>query len=421
MHVVIAGAGVGGLTAALSLHDGGFDRVEALEVTPVLRPVGAGVNLLPNAVRELAALGLYHELAERAAHTTEVRYHDSRGEVVLREPRGRTAGCRWPQLSLRRGDLQTALVDAVRTRLGEDALRVGTRVTGLRQEPGGVRVHTAVGDREEHLDADVLVGADGLHSAVRRAVTGHDAEPVWNGVVVWRGMVWAPPPKPAGSMVIAGDGARKVVLYAVTPPREDGHVLLNWVASRRFEDTDAVDRTDWNRPVTAAKFAHLFTRWHVAGTDLVELFEATEHCFEYPMLDRDPLPRWTTGRVTLLGDAAHAMRPMGSNATTQAVVDARALAYCLATEPDAGTALAAYERHRRPVTARIQLANRNLGPEAVLDLAADPLVPPGGLREVCDDYAELAAFDRRSVNTRSPYDIRRARLLGEREPALLAT
>jgi 5-methylphenazine-1-carboxylate 1-monooxygenase len=424
MDVVIAGAGIGGLTTALSLHDAGMDRVVVLESAPRLMPVGAGVNLLPNAVRELAALGLYHEVADRAACPNEVRYYNQRGDLILREPRGRSAGCDWPQLSLRRGDLQMALVNAVRTRLGEQALRSGTRVTGV-SVGDGVTVRTA----EHHIDAGVLVGADGIHSAVRRALFGDEPAPVWQGTVVWRGMAWARPPRPAGSVVIAGDGTRKVVVYAVTPPRADGRVLLNWAASRRFEAHEDVDRADWNTGVPPAKFAPGFAGWRVAGLDLVELFESTEFCFEFPMLDHDPLPGWTVGRATLLGDAAHAMQPMGSGAASQAVLDARALAYFLGIEPDAENALARYERHRRPATTRIQLANRNLGPEAVIDIvtrrapggftSVEDVCRPAELRMICDEYAALAAFDRRGVNIRSPYDIRRTRLVGHEEPALL--
>jgi 2-polyprenyl-6-methoxyphenol hydroxylase-like FAD-dependent oxidoreductase len=425
MDIVIAGAGIGGLTTALSLHDGGMDRVVVLESAPRLMPVGAGINLLPNAVRELAALGLYHEVADHAAHLHEVWYCNQHGDLILREPRGRSADCDWPQLSLRRGDLQLALADAVRVRLGEQKLRSGTRVTGMRNGTHRLVVRTTAGD----VEASVLVGADGIHSTVRRALFGEEPAPVWNGTVVWRGLAWSRPPSPAGRMVIAGDGTRKVVAYAVTPPREDGRVLLNWAASRRFGEHRAVDRTDWNTGVPAAKFAPGFAGWRVAGVDLVELFESTESCFEFPMLDRDPLPAWTSGRATLLGDAAHAMAPMGSAAATQAVVDARAVAYFLGVAPDVETALAQYERHRRPATTRIQLANRDLGPEAVIDVVArrapggfstvEDVCCPADLRAICDDYAALAAFDRHGVNIRSPYDIRRARLVGDKEPALL--
>ncbi len=420
MKVLIAGAGIGGLTAALSLHDGGVDRVDLLEVAPQLRPMGAGVNLLPNAVRELASLGLYHALAARAVQTTEVRYYNNHGDLILREPRGRCGGYDWPQLSIHRGELEMVLADAVRTRLGATRVRTGTRVVGV-STGSGVQVDVLRDGTPERLTADVLIGADGIRSAVRRALSVEEAEPVWNGMVVWRGMTWAPPIRRANSMVIAGDGTRKVVVYALTPPRTDGQVLLNWAASQRLDDLSA-DRADWNRRVPAAKFAVGFADWQVADTVITDLFDRAASCFEYPMVDREPLATWSKGPVTLLGDAAHAMHPMGSNATTQAVIDARALAYFLATIPDIERALAGYEQERRPVTTRVQLANREMGPEAVIDIVAarapggftsvDEVLPAATLHQVSERYAALAAFDRRSVNTRSPYDVRRARLVG---------
>ncbi|WP_424187697.1 FAD-dependent monooxygenase [Actinokineospora sp. G85] len=418
MDVLIAGAGIGGLVAALALHDAGFDRVAVVESAPVVRPVGAGLNLLPNAVRELAALGLYRAVAARAVNTTEVRYHTQRGELIVAEPRGRSAGWDWPQLSVRRGDLQSALLEAVRTRFGPRAVRTGVRVTGV----DGQVVRAEHNGRAVAFRPDVLVGADGIHSAVRRALTG-PSEPTWCNTVVWRGMTWSPPPHRAGSMIIAGDGERKVVVYAVTPPRPgDGRVLLNWAASLRTTPGAQVDRSDWNTPVPAAKFAPGFAGWMAEGLDLAALFEGADGCFEYPMVDREPLTAWTRGTTTLVGDAAHPMAPMGSNATTQAVVDGRALAYFLATADDPAQGLLAYEAHRRPVTTRVQLANRVMGPEVVIDLVAalapdgfgavGEVLPPDELRGVGERYAALAAFDRGSANARSPYDVRRARLVG---------
>ncbi|WP_285508041.1 FAD-dependent monooxygenase [Actinokineospora sp. NBRC 105648] len=421
MNILIAGAGIGGLVAALSLHDGGLDDLRVIDAARELRPLGAGVNLRPNAVRELAALGLYRPIADVAVPIEEVHYHNQHGDLISREQRGRGSGYHWPQLAVRRGALQGILAEAVRTRLGEHRVRAATRVTGATAVDGGVRVDVLRDGEPTTFEADVLIGADGLHSAVRRAVSSSESAPVWNGMVVWRGMTWAPPPARAGRVVIAGDGVRKVVLYPVAPPRADGQVLLNWAVSVRHEDHDGADRTDWNRPVPAAKVAAGFPGWRVAGIALTDLFEGADSCFEYPLLDRDPLPTWSSGTTTLLGDAAHAMHPMGSNATTQAVVDARALAYFLATDPDPARAIAAYERHRRPVTSRIQLANRAMGPEAVIDLVAErapagfaavtDVVPSASLDAVGDRYAVLAGFDRDSVNRRSPYDIRRARLV----------
>lgn len=419
--MLIAGAGIGGLTAALSLHDSGFDQVEVVEVAPELRPLGAGVNLLPNAVRELAALGLYHQIVAVSVPTTEVCYHNDRGDMILRESRSRSGGYDWPQLSVHRGRLQMLLVEAVQTRLGRNCVRTGCRVTGFAEPSGsGVRVDITRDGRTTTVEADVLIGADGIRSTVRRALYEEAREPVWNGIVAWRGMTWSTPIGPGNCMIIAGDGTRKVVFYAISPPRNDGRVLLNWAASAQFNGLE-IDRSDWNRRVPAEKVAALFAGWKVAGTLVTDLVYDTEACFEYPVEDCNPLPRWSRGPVTLLGDAAHAMQPMGSNGTTQAILDARAVAYFLAVSSDPIEALADYERHRRPLTTRVQLANRDMGPEAVIDIVAagalggfapvDDDWPYRELREVATKYAELAAFDRASVNMRSPYDVRRARLV----------
>jgi 2-polyprenyl-6-methoxyphenol hydroxylase-like FAD-dependent oxidoreductase len=420
--VVITGGGIGGLTAALSLHDAGAERVQVLEVAPELRPLGAGVNLLPNAVRELAALGLYHEVAAVAVPTTELRYHNQHGDLILCESRSRGTDYDWPQLSIHRGVLQMLLAEAVRTRLGDRCLQLGSQVVGFAERPGsGVHVDLVRDGRRTSEEADVLVGADGIRSTVRRVLHREIGEPVWNGMVVWRGTTWAWLADQGNSMIIAGDGICKIVFYAISPPRADGKVLLNWAASRRLDDVE-VDRSDWHRRVPAEKFSGEFEGWRVGDILITDLFTGADACFEYPMLDREPLAGWTRGPVTLLGDAAHAMQPMGSNATTQAIIDARALGYFLATTPDPERALADYERHRLPVTTKVQLANRSMGPEAVIDMvtalapdgftSVEDVVPGPALRAVSTGYAELAEFDAGSVNIRSPYDVRRARLLG---------
>ncbi|WP_410536348.1 FAD-dependent monooxygenase [Streptomyces sp. KL2] len=372
MRILIAGAGIGGLSAALGPHDAGFEDLVVAEAAPALRPLGAGLNLLPNAVRELAALGLYREVAAVSVPVRELVYCTHRGAVVWREPRGQAAGHRRPQLSVHRGRLQEVLADAVRRRLGPDAVLTDSRLASFTETAGGrlsvLLEHPAAGTSDT-LDADVLVGADGIRSAVRRLLYPEEGSPACDGTVVWRGTPRSEPFLTGCSMVVMGDGLRKVVAYPLPGPGPDGRVLINWAASRAPADGEPVDRTDWNRPVPREKFLSHFAGRRYGDLSIEDLLEGDGPVVEFPLLDRDPLPRWSFGRTTLLGDAAHAMAPMGSNATTRSVVDARAPAYALARHDDPAGALAAYERDRRPAMTRLQLASRAKGPEVVIDLA----------------------------------------------------
>ncbi|MFI9203988.1 flavin-dependent oxidoreductase [Streptomyces sp. NPDC053048] len=426
MEILVAGAGIGGLTAALSLHNAGFESVRVVEAAPRLRPLGAGVNLLPNAVRELASLGLFGELDSASVQTSQVRYYGRAGGLIWREGRDRAAGYRWPQLSLPRGRLYAVLVDAVRDRLGPDAVTTDARLTGFTASPDGrrVRAHLRHGDGRpgSPVEADVLIGADGLRSAVRATLYPDEGTPSWNGMTVWRGTTAAPPFLGGTSMVVTGDGTQKVVCYPVSQePDGDGRVQVNWAASRPAKGGPDADRSDWNKPVDPGKFLPHFRGWDLGFLDVTGLLENSSGAFEYPMLDRDPLPRWTFGRVTLLGDAAHAMCPMGSGGTTQAIVDARALAHYLATAGDLTTtggvekALTAYEDERRPAMTELQLANRNMGPEIVIDMLYDrapdgferasDVLSAAELAGVARRHARIGAFDPDSANAASPYAV----------------
>ncbi|MFJ9775943.1 FAD-dependent monooxygenase [Kitasatospora sp. NPDC101157] len=414
MDIVIAGAGIGGLTAALSLHTAGLRNVRVLEAVPRIRPLGAGVNLQPNAVRELAALGLAEDLADLGADLTELGYYNHLGQEIWREPRGRANGARWPQLALHRGALQTTLADSVRARLGDDAITTGTRVTGFAQLPhAGVEV--GVGHRDDNrpaarIRADVLIGADGLRSAVRRVLYPQEGEPRSNGTTVWRGITRAEPFHGGRSMVVMGDGRWKAVVYPLAVrPDGDGLVPVNWAVSRAGrEDPAPPDAGPGDGFPTAV--AH----WRCEDLRMDALVAGTDATASFPMLDRDPVPRWSFGAVTLLGDAAHAMAPMGSNATTQAVLDARSLAHALATHDDPTAALTAYDRDRRPRMNRLQLLNRAKGPEVVIDLAhqraphgfargVHSVLPAERLAHIAHAYARAAGFDTASVNAPSPY------------------
>lgn len=404
MRAVIVGAGIGGLATALSLHAAGIDA-EVYEAVAELRPLGVGINLLPHAVRELTELGLADGIAAVAIATEALVYANRHGQEIWREPRGLAAGYRWPQYSIHRGTLQMLLLAAVRERLGPDAVLLGRQAVCF--DPAGVVRFRDGGEAR----GDVVIAADGIHSPLRAQAWPDEGPPIWNRRVLWRGVTEAPPYLGGRTMVMAGHAAQKFVCYPIDPAAAArGRSLVNWIAELRFPAEHEWRREDWNRPGRLADFLPQFEDWDFGWLDAPRLIGEASRIFEYPMVDRDPAERWTFGRVTLLGDAAHAMYPIGSNGASQAILDARTLAYRLATEPTVAAALAAYEAERRPATTRLVLANRGEGPERVMQLAEDrapqgfaqvtDVIPRAELEAVADGYKQVAGFDREALNAR---------------------
>ncbi|WP_176611309.1 flavin-dependent oxidoreductase [Actinomadura sp. WMMB 499] len=372
MRVLIVGAGIGGLTTALSLHEAGAEPL-VVDAARELRPLGVGINLLPHAVRELTELGLGDELAEIGIPTAEMVHFDRYGGRIWGEPRGRDLGYNWPQYSIHRGELQMALLAAVRERLGDGAVRTGTVFEDFEQDGSGVRARLrdrASGEVRTH-EADVLVGADGLHSAVRARLYPDERAPLWNGIRMWRGVAEGEPFLSGRTLAVAGsNAAAKMVVYPISRRAERrGKALLNWVAEVKLAD-DVLDRNaDWNRQGRLEDVLPHFADWKFDWLDVPAMLRASAEILEYPMVDREPLERWTFGRVTLLGDAAHPMYPIGSNGGSQAVLDARVLAHELAAAgPSEG--LAAYERERRESVNSIVLACRDMPADHILQMVA---------------------------------------------------
>lgn len=394
MRITIIGAGIGGLATALSLHAAGFRDVTVHERARELRPLGVGINLLPHAVRELTELGLGDEVAAIGVAPTRLTYANRFGQLIWSEPRGLEAGYRWPQLSVHRGEFQLLLAREVEARLSAGAIRLGQRLDSVEHgaETSIARFTDASGT-ETSVEADIVVGADGIHSALRRQAYPDEGAPPWNGLVLWRGTALAPPFLDGRTMVMAGDGAQKFVAYPLVAPGTAadegagaGLSRINFIAERRApEGTE--ETADWNRGVDPGPIVELFADWRFDWLDVPAVIGSAEQILEYPMVDREPLPRWTFGRSTLLGDAAHALYPNGSNGASQAIIDARTLAFHLATVASVDDALAAYEADRRPATARLHGMTRQLGPERVMQLAYDRA--PDGFAEI-DDVLPLA-------------------------------
>jgi 2-polyprenyl-6-methoxyphenol hydroxylase-like FAD-dependent oxidoreductase len=415
MTVLIAGGGIAGLTTALSLHQIGVD-CRVFESVDAIQPLGVGINMLPHAVRELTELGLQDRLAASAIPTAELAYYSARGQRIWSEQRGRAAGYRWPQFSIHRGALQMILHEAACARLGTDRILTGHHLAGWEETPTGIRAHFV--DRRSgaslgSADGALLIGADGIHSSVRQALYPHEGPPIWNGAILWRGVTRARPFLTGRSMIMAGHEFQKFVAYPISREAEQrGEAVVNWIAERKFRPDHQWRREDWNRPGNRDDFLPQFADWRFDWLDVPALIEAAEGCYEFPMVDRDPLQGWTFGRVTLLGDAAHPMYPIGSNGASQAILDARVLAREILTHGVTSHALEAYEAERRPATARIVLANRKNGPEQVMQLvqqrapegfgAIEEVLSAEELEGTAAGYKRIAGFDKDELNSRAP-------------------
>ncbi len=410
MRVLIIGGGIGGLAAALALHAAGI-TAEVFEATAEVRPLGVGINLQPHAVRELTELGLADRLAATGIATREFVYANRFGQEIWAEPRGLAAGYRWPQYSIHRGRLQRLLWEAAAERLGAHRLHPGRRLTGFEQDATGVTARFADGGTAR---GEALIAADGIHSAVRAAFVPDEGPPKWNGCILWRATSLAPAFRTGASMVQAGNRDRKFVCYPIgTAP--DGQAEINWIAEQRYPADHPWPREDWNRRADPAAFLPLFADWRFPWLDVPALIRAAEAVFEFPMVDRDPLPGWTRGRVTLLGDAAHPMYPIGSNGASQAILDARWLALQLATRPGVEAALAAYEAVRRPATAAVVQANRGDGPDRVMDMVHDrapegfarieDVLPRAEIEATILGYKRIAGMDPALLNDRESWSV----------------
>ena len=410
MDIIIVGGGIGGLTLALCLHQAGI-ACRIYESAPQIRPLGVGINILPHASRELARLDLEAELTRVSILTREAVFYNRFGQLIYREPLGRHAGYDDPQYSIHRGEVQRILVEGVRQRLGADRVLTGWTCIGVEQDADGALAHfrDTSGMELPSQRGAAIVACDGLHSVIRRQLHPAEGAPLYSGVNMWRGVTVWKPVLTGASMIRAGWLATgKMVIYPIRDHVDgQGHQLVNWVAEL---ETTRHRQRDWTRPGAVGDFIGAFEDWHFDWLDVPALIRGAASILEFPMVDQDPLPWWSQGRVTLLGDAAHPMYPRGSNGAGQAIIDARALSDALAAHRDVLDALRAYEASRLPATAEVVRMNRRNPPDAILREVyertgdkpferIEDVIGAEELAAISDRYKRVAGFDRSTLQS----------------------
>lgn len=413
MSGLIVGGGLVGLVLALVFHRVGI-KVRVFETVNEIKPLGVGINLLPHCMQVLDDLGLRSRLEEVAITTSSLTFLTSDGKKIWSEPRGLEAGYPYPQLSIHRGDFQMILLDEVRKAIGAENIYSSHHLERFEQFKDGVVGHfidKSSGKEVGSYSGDFLIGADGINSRVRSVFYPDQGPPHYSGQMLWRGVTEMPPYLDGRSMFMAGDNDLKLVAYPIRKEStKRGLSYVNWIAERRIPSDMASRQGDWNERGLLDEFAAYFDDWQLDWIDIHKLFHGAEAIYKFPMIDRNPVPRWSFDRVTLIGDAAHAMYPNGSNGVSQGILDTVALAKALVDEKDIVTALIAYEKSRLEVTKRIVLANRQTGPEIVMQMVKDRCAGDCGevhscvarseLEEISAAYKKLAGFDHDFILTR---------------------
>ncbi|WP_298174145.1 flavin-dependent oxidoreductase [Novosphingobium sp.] len=413
-EVLIAGGGIGGLVLALTLHQIGV-RCTVLESVRELKPLGVGINLQPNAVRELEDLGIGEvELDAVGIPAREWALVGLNGKDIYAEPRGKLAGYRWHQYAVHRGQFHMLLYRTVLERLGPDVVRLGCRVSGYRKDAdGGVTalVERADGGREE-ISGALLIGADGIHSAIR-AQMHPDQPPIhWGGTIMWRGTARGVPIRSGSSFVGLGTSRHRVVLYPISHPDAQGLADINWIAEQTFDASHDWTQSGWFRPVALAEFAHEFEGFVYDWLDLPALLAGSYVAYENPMIDRDPLPTWVDGPVLLIGDAAHPMYPTGSNGASQAIIDARVLGRIMTQQGVTTASLAAFDAELCAPIGAVAMRNRGAGPFGLLNMVdercggqfddIDAVIPAEERAAFMLAYQKAAGFAKEQLNAAPP-------------------
>lgn len=405
---IIAGGGPGGLTLALLLHQRGIP-VRVFEAVPELKPLGVGINLLPHSVRVFHNLGLQDVLVANGVETSTLHFCNKFGKKIKAEPRGKRAGYHYPQVSIHRGYFQMLLYREAVARLGTSSVVTGHALESWRDVEDGVEVtlRTTTGENVT-VSGSCLIAADGINSTARAILYPDEGEPLYSGNLLWRFTTVDEPYMDGATMIMGGSYAEKWVCYPITKPDEDGRALINWIAELAVPDWQQLDQ-NWTNVVSKKVFDAPFRAWGNWGwLNVADVIDSAEKIYQSPMTDRDPLPRWTHGNMTLMGDAAHPMYPIGSNGASQAVLDAECLADALAEHDTIPAALEAYEVVRRPATAKIVHMNRGEGPDIMLQIVEDrapngfenveDVISAEELEAISSRYKKTAGFDLKQVN-----------------------
>ena len=413
MTVIVAGGGIAGMTMALTCHQLELPVI-VHESVKTIEPLGVGINLQPNAVRELFELGLETDLAEIGIQAKEWALVGKNGNDVWSEPRGLDAGYRWPQYSVHRGHLQMMLYRQVLKRLGPKAVISDSRLKSYNNDNDHVLAQFVDSDaKEQKVEGSILVGADGLHSSVRAQMHPNDGPPKWGGAVMWRGTTQAKPIRTGASFVLLGKLEQRFVCYPISQPDPiTGKAIINWIAALTYDTSKAWGPSDWNTQVPVEKFINHFSDWSYEWLDVPQLIREASAVYEYPMVDRDPLTTWVDGRCVLVGDAAHVMYPVGSNGASQAIVDTRVLGSAFVKHGLDQTALLHYESLNLKEMNELVIRNRGAGPIGILGIVEErcggvfdkieDVIPRSEIEQYMSNYKAAAGFAIETLNNAPP-------------------
>ena len=369
LDIAIAGAGPGGLMTALRLHQQGL-RPRIYEAVGELKPLGVGIDVKVYATKELDELGLLDEFRQISIDAQESLFFNNHGQEIYAELCGVRMGYLYEQRFVHRGYFQMFLHRKVIERLGADVIVTGTRLLGYEQDADGVSLSLRHADgTTSQARHDVLIAADGIKSVVRRQMHPDSAEPTYSGITMWRGTTLMKPFKTGGTILHIGDPrVSSMIVYPLLDDFEGtGLTLVNWVVEATREESVE----DWNQLGTIDEILHYYDSTDIPFLDVQEMLRNAREVYLFPLIRHEPLDSWCDARVTLLGDAAHAMYPRGGNGACQALVDGRVIAEKLASIDDPVAALQAYEDERREAVNRIVMSHRGEGYEVIRRMVAE--------------------------------------------------